>query len=45
MPMMPMGGAASPGGDGGSRRAPAWLVEHQDVWGASIPAAPGLIGE
>jgi uncharacterized protein YukE len=47
MPMMPMGGPGGPGmGDsGGSRRGPAWLVEHQDVWGTSIPAAPGLIGE
>jgi uncharacterized protein YukE len=48
MPMMPMGGmgAAGMGGDsGGNRRTPPWLVEHQDVWGASFPASPGLIGE
>ena len=47
MPMMPMGGAGAPGlGDSaGGHRIPAWLVEHQDVWGASIPAAPGLIDD
>jgi uncharacterized protein YukE len=47
MPMMPMGGMGGPamGDSGGSRRIPAWLVEHQDVWGASVPAAPGLIGD
>lgn len=47
MPMMPMGGApgAAGMGDGAKHRVPTWLVERQDVWGASIPAAPGLIGE
>lgn len=47
MPMMPMGGMSGTGmGDSaGGRRVPAWLVEHQDVWGASVPAASGLIGE
>jgi uncharacterized protein YukE len=47
MPMMPMGGmgGAGMGDSAGSRRIPAWLVEHQDVWGASVQAAPGLIGD
>jgi uncharacterized protein YukE len=46
MPMMPMGGMGPGMGDsGGSRRIPSWLVEHQDVWGASVRAAPGLISE
>jgi uncharacterized protein YukE len=47
MPMMPMGsGMAGAGmGTGGSRRIPPWLIEHEDVWGTSIPAAPGLIGD
>jgi uncharacterized protein YukE len=45
MPMMPMGGMGGVGGEGGgSRRLPPWLVEREDVWGASFPAAPGLVG-
>ncbi|NUP48584.1 MAG: WXG100 family type VII secretion target, partial [Catenulispora sp.] len=45
MPMMPMSGMAGAGmGDGGNRRIPPWLVETEDVWGASSPVSPGLIG-
>jgi hypothetical protein len=46
MPMMPMSGMAGAGlgNTGGGRRTPPWLVETQDVWGESVPAAPGLIG-
>ena len=46
MPVMPMSGLAGAGlrNAGGSRRNPSWLVETQDVWGESFPAAPGLIG-
>lgn len=46
MPMMPMGGMAGAGlgNTGGARRTPPWLVQTQDVWGESVPAAPGLIG-
>jgi len=45
MPMMPMSGMAG-GGMGGdaNRRIPAWLVETEDVWGASAPVSPGVIG-
>jgi hypothetical protein len=43
--MMPMGGMGAGMGDiGGNRRIPQWLVGHQDVWGESLAAAPGLIG-
>jgi hypothetical protein len=47
MPPMAMGGMGAPGmGDAGSKgRIPSWLVEHQDVWGTSIPASPGLIDD
>jgi hypothetical protein len=47
MPMMPMGGTGmgAGAGAGGNRRIPPWLVEHEDVWGTSIPAAPPLIGD
>jgi hypothetical protein len=47
MPMMPMGGTGmgAGAGAGGTRRIPPWLVEHEDVWGTSIPAAPPLIGD
>ena len=45
MPMMPMSGMAGGGmGDAGNRRIPPWLVETEDVWGASSPVSPGLIG-
>ncbi|GAA1994483.1 PPE domain-containing protein [Catenulispora subtropica] len=45
MPMMPMSGMAGAGmGDGSNRRIPPWLVETEDVWGASSPVSPGLIG-
>ncbi|GAA2041022.1 WXG100 family type VII secretion target [Catenulispora yoronensis] len=45
MPMMPMSGMAGAGmGDAGNRRIPPWLVETEDVWGASSPVSPGLIG-
>ncbi|MBW8805395.1 MAG: WXG100 family type VII secretion target [Catenulisporales bacterium] len=45
MPMMPMGGMGGAGmGDASSRRIPPWLVETEDVWGASSPVSPGLIG-
>ena len=45
MPMMPMSGmgGAGMGGDA-NRRIPAWLVETEDVWGASAPVSPGVIG-
>ncbi|WP_194916422.1 WXG100 family type VII secretion target [Catenulispora rubra] len=43
MPMMPMSGMAGGGGDA-NRRIPAWLVETEDVWGASAPVSPGVIG-
>jgi hypothetical protein len=45
MPMMPMSGMAGAGmGGDGNRRIPAWLVETEDVWGASAPVSPGVIG-
>ena len=45
MPMMPMSGMAGAGmGGGDNRRIPAWLVETEDVWGASAPVSPGVIG-
>ncbi|MFL6116345.1 MAG: WXG100 family type VII secretion target [Catenulispora sp.] len=45
MPMMPMGGMGGAGmGDASNRRIPPWLVETEDVWGASSPVSPGLIG-
>jgi hypothetical protein len=45
MPMMPMSGMAGAGmGADGNRRIPAWLVETEDVWGASAPVSPGVIG-
>jgi len=34
---------AGMGGDA-NRRIPAWLVETEDVWGASAPVSPGVIG-
>ncbi|MFD0636268.1 hypothetical protein ACFQ9X_36550 [Catenulispora yoronensis] len=41
MPMMPMSGMAGAGmGDAGNRRIPPWLVETEDVWGASSPVSP-----
>ncbi|MEY9928219.1 hypothetical protein ABH926_002858 [Catenulispora sp. GP43] len=45
MPMMPMSGMAGAGmGGDANRRIPAWLVETEDVWGASAPVSPGVIG-
>ena len=45
MPMMPMSGMAGAGAGGdANRRIPAWLVETEDVWGASAPVSPGVIG-
>lgn len=44
MPMMPMSGMAGGMGDAAARRIPSWLVETEDVWGASAPVSPGVIG-
>jgi hypothetical protein len=44
MPMMPMSGMGGAGGGDANRRIPAWLVETEDVWGASAPVSPGVIG-
>ncbi|MEY9860904.1 hypothetical protein ABH935_006542 [Catenulispora sp. GAS73] len=44
MPMMPMSGMGGAAGGDANRRIPAWLVETEDVWGASAPVSPGVIG-
>jgi hypothetical protein len=44
MPMMPMSGMGGGMGGDANRRIPAWLVETEDVWGASAPVSPGVIG-